>query len=235
VGYAITITGTGSSGTLTTPAQDLTVLAVTSQFTLTVQSPVVPSSVPAGSGGQAIILLNPLNGYNSPEAVIGGKTIKGITLSCASITPLVTIAPVCSFDPPNPPLTGAPVTSILTISTYGPIVTGALPPSHNSHTFFAFWMFPMLGIVGAGTVAGGKRSRRIWMLVALLATTGALLLVPACGNTGTTTTTPNGVTPNNTYTFTVVGVDADGAVSSNTASASSANPTVTLTVTSPTK
>jgi hypothetical protein len=58
--------------------------------------------------------------------------------------------------------------------------------------------------------------------------------MPACGNTATTTTTPNGVTPNNTYTLTVVGVDADGVVSSNATSATSANPTVSLTVTSPT-
>jgi hypothetical protein len=57
--------------------------------------------------------------------------------------------------------------------------------------------------------------------------------VPDARNTTTTTTTPNGVTPNNTYTFTVVGVDADGVISSNTTSTTSANPTVTLTVTSP--
>jgi hypothetical protein len=41
------------------------------------------------------------------------------------------------------------------------------------------------------------------------------------------------VTPNNTYSFTVVGVDANGVVSSNTGSSTSANPTVSLTVTSP--
>ncbi len=32
------------------------------------------------------------------------------------------------------------------------------------------------------------------------------------------TTTPNGVTPNNSYSFTVSGVDANGVVSSNTGS-----------------
>jgi hypothetical protein len=64
---------------------------------------------------------------------------------------------------------------------------------------------------------------------------GALFLMPACGNSsGTSTTTPNGVTPNNTYTFTVTGVDANGVISSNTSS-TSAKPTVSLTVNTPAK
>jgi hypothetical protein len=60
---------------------------------------------------------------------------------------------------------------------------------------------------------------------------GALFLMPACGNSTPSTTTPNGVTPNNSYTFTLQGVDSDGVVSSNTGS-TGANPTVSLTVTS---
>jgi hypothetical protein len=59
--------------------------------------------------------------------------------------------------------------------------------------------------------------------------------MPACGNTTTTATVVNGaLTPNNTYTLTIVGVDSDGVVSSNSSSTSSV-PTVTLTVTSPPK
>ena len=45
VGYTITITGTGTPGTQTTPALQLTVLAVTPQFTITVLKAVAPSSV----------------------------------------------------------------------------------------------------------------------------------------------------------------------------------------------
>lgn len=236
VGYTITITGTGPSTTHTTPPQSLTVLAVTPQFTITVQSPVVPGSVPAGSGGQGVIIINPINGYSSPTKQIGGQTISGITLSCASITPLVTIPPVCSFSyPPGAtgvPVNGVPATSTITVSTYGPIVTGAL--AHPRH-FYALWMpLSMLALVTLGAAAGGKGSRRAWILLALFVISGALFLMPACGNTATTTTTPNGVTPNNTYTLTVVGVDADGVVSSNATSTNSANPTVSLTVTSPT-
>jgi hypothetical protein len=233
VGYSITITGTGPSTTHTTPPQSLTVLAVTPQFTITVQSPVVPSSVPAGSGGQGVIIINPINGYSSPTKVIGGHPISGITLSCFSITPLVTIPPVCSFNPPNPTVNGTAVRSTLTVSTYGPIVTGAV--AHPLH-FYALWMpLPMLALVGVGAAIGGKRTGKAWGLLALFVMSAALILMPACGNTTTTTTTtPNGVTPNNTYSLTVVGVDADGVVSSNITSTNSTNPTVSLTVTSPT-
>ncbi len=235
VGYTITITGTGTSGTLTT-TQSLTVLAVTPQFTITVLSPVVPNSVPAGSGAQGTIIINPINGYSSPKRLVGGETIKGITLSCGSITPLVTLPPICSFNPPSPEVNGTAVTSTVTVSTFGPIIgTGAVV--RPRHFYYALWMpFPMLALLGLGAVAGGKRSRktRAWSLLALFVMTGALFLMPACGNTTTTTTTPNGVTPNNTYTLTVVGVDADGVASSNITSTNSANPTISLTVTSPT-
>lgn len=233
VGYTITITGTGPSTTHITPPQSLTVLAVTPQFTITVQSPVVPGSVPAGSGGQGVIVINPINGYSSPTKVIGGQPISGITLSCASITPLVTIPPVCSFNPPSPPVNGTAVTSTLTVSTYGPIVTGAA--DHPRH-FYVLWMpVPMLALVGLGAGFAGKRSRKTkaWGLLALFVMCGALFMMPACGNTTASTTTPNGVTPNNTYTLTVVGVDLNGVVSSNITSTNSTNPTVSLTVTSP--
>jgi hypothetical protein len=48
-----------------------------------------------------------------------------------------------------------------------------------------------------------------------------------------TTTTPNGITPNNAYTFTITGVDANGVISSNTGTTTSVNPTVSLTVNTP--
>ena len=235
VGYTITITGTGPSTTHTTTPQSLTVLAVTPQFTITVQSPVVPGSVPAGNGGQGVIVINPINGYSSPTRQIGGKKISGITLACASITPLVTIPPVCSFNPPSPAVNGTATTSTVTISSFGPVVTGSV--AHPRH-FYALWMpLPLLALVGLGAATSGKRFRttkpKAWSLLVLFVISGALFLMPACGNTAATTTSPNGVTPNNTYTFTVVGVDADGVASSNATSTTSANPTLTLTVTSP--
>jgi hypothetical protein len=226
VGYTITITGTASNGTQPAPLTlTLTVLAVTPQFTIAVEKAVVPSSVPAGSGGEGIITLNPINGYSSPAGT------PGVTLSCASITPLVTIPPLCSFNPPTLVVNGTAVTSTLTISTYGPVITGAVA---NPRSFYAMWMpLPMLALAGLGAAAGGKRSSKAWGLLALFVISGALFLMPGCGsNTGTSTTTPNGETPANSYTFTLMGVDSNGVISSNTGT-TSANPTVSLTVTKP--
>lgn len=229
IAYAITITGTApsTSQTITTQAQTVTVLAVAPQFTISVSRTITPTSVPAGNGGQGVININPINGYSTPL----GKA--GVTLSCSSVTPLVTIPPICSFSP-NPvpvPATGS-ATSNITINTFGPVITGA---ATRPRTFYALWLsIPMLGLVGLGAAVGGKRSRKAWGLLALFVIAGALCLMPACGNSGnTTTTTPNGVTPNNTYTFTVTGVDDAGNAASNTGSTTTTNPSVTLTVTSP--
>jgi hypothetical protein len=99
---------------------------------------------------------------------------------------------------------------------------------------WAFWLpLPMLALVGVGAAAGGKRTRKAWWLLGLFVLSGSLLLMPACGNTTNKTSTPNGVTPNNTYSFTISGVDANGVVSSN-AGAGSTTPTVTMAVTTAT-
>ena len=214
--YTFTITGTG--GGLTHSAQqNLTVLAVTPQFTITVGTTIAPSSVHAGSGGQGVVNVNPVNGYSG-----------SVTLSCSAVTPVVPIAPVCSFNPQTVTVNGTLATSTITISTTGPPVRGALS---GTRRFYAAWLsFPVLSLMGVGIVAGGKRSRKTLGVLSLLVLVAALLLMPACGSSSstTTTTTTTGVTPNNTYTFTLQGVDANGVVSSNTGTTSS--PTVSLTV-----
>lgn len=226
VSYNITITGTApSTGQITNaPPLTLTVLAVTAQFTITVDRAMSPNSVPAGSGAQGTITINPINGYISPP------NSPGITLSCSSITPLVTIPPICSFNPPVVPVDGAPVTSTITISTFGPVTTGAVV---HPRGFYALWLpLPLVALAGLGAAVGGKRSRKAWGLLGLFVISGALFLMPACGNTSNTTTTPNGITPPNSYSFVVSGVDSDGVISSNGGSTTT-NPTVTLTVTKP--
>ncbi|HKV81725.1 MAG TPA: hypothetical protein VJP02_26495 [Candidatus Sulfotelmatobacter sp.] len=225
--YNLTITGTGPTTAYTTPAIPLTVLAVSPQFTISVTSAVAPTSVPAGSGAQAVVTVNPVYGYVTP-------TKGGITLSCASMTPLVTIAPVCSFVYPQNalslPVTGTPANATLTISTFGPITTGA-----RSRNLMGFWFsLPLIGLVGFGAAASGKRLRGAWGMLAVIVLGGAFILIPGCANNRTSTTTPNGVTPANTYSFTIVGVDSNGVVSSNTTTSTS-GPTVTLTVTAPPK
>ena len=224
--FTITISGTATIGgtqvTHTLAPLSLTVLAESPQFTVTVGNPVSPTSVPAGNGGVGTVEVNPLNGYTGV-----------VTLSCSSILPLVTVPPTCSFSPPSVGITnGNAVPSQLTIITQGPTLPGA--SIAHARTFYALWLaVPMLTLVGAGAASSRKGSRKVWGLLALFVVSGALLLMPACGNTSTSSTTPpnnpNGVTPNNTYTFTLLGVDANGVTSSNTGTGS--NPTVTLTVT----
>jgi hypothetical protein len=201
---------------------------VTPQFTINVTSTLAPSSVVAGSGAEGVVTVNPINGYISPSD-------GGITLACATISPLVTIAPVCSFTYPSGgsslQVTGSPASAALTVNTFGPITTGA----HSSRTVFGLWFtVPLLGLAGLGAVASGKRSRKAWGVLAVFVLCGTFFLVPGCGNSSTSTTTPNGTTPANTYTFTITGVDSNGVVSSNTSSTSS-GPIVTLTVTEPPK
>ncbi len=193
IGYTVTITGTDGSGTVTSPPLELTVLSVTPQYTITVQTAVSPGSVPAGNGAAGTIVVNPLNGYTTPA---NGY----ITLYCSSMTPLVTIPPVCSFSYPTGQkgliVSGnTPVTSTVTISTFGPVITGS---SAHPGKFYAAWIsFPLFGLVGIGAAIGGKRSRKAWGLLALFVLSGSLLLIPACSNTNpnSSTTTPNGITP----------------------------------------
>lgn len=229
VSYDITVTGTATGQTTTTPPESLTVLAVTPGFTITVEQTIQPTSVPAGSGGEGKITINPINNYVSPTG--------GVTLSCSSITPLVTIPPVCSFNPQNVQVNGVAVNSTITISSFGNTVTGAaVPPAHlRPWNLYALWMpLPMLALAGLGAAAGGKRSRKAWGLLALLVMGGALFLMPGCGNATATTSAPNGITPANTYVFTVTGVDSLGTTASNTGSTTTTNPSVSLTVTNPT-
>ena len=231
VSYGVTITATDSSGTLTSQTLDLTVLSVVSQFTITVQTAVAPSSVPAGSGAQGVINVNPVNGYRTPSS-------GGITLYCAAITPLVTLPPFCSFTSEagaSVVITGSnPVPATVTIGTLG-TVTGQQCANPRWHHIYAIWLgLPMLSLVGLGAGVGGKRSRKAWVLVAIFVVGAGFLLIPSCSNTTNVTCTPQGITPANTYTFTIVGVDGNGVASSNTGTTSS-GPTVSLTVTAPVK
>jgi hypothetical protein len=227
VSYSFTVTGVAPSTaqTTTTLAQSLTVLPVTPQFTITVEKAVSPTSVQAGSGAEATIQINPINGYPPTGTA-------QVTLSCSSILPLVAFPPYCSFSPnPLPVNSGQVATSTLTINTFGTQITKAAQP----RTFYALWLpLPMLALVGVGAAVGGKRSRKAWGLLALFIMSGALFLMPACGNTKPNTSAPNGITPDNTYIFTVTGVDAAGNIASNTGSTTSTNPSVTLTVTTQT-
>ena len=231
VSYGISITATDSSGSLTSPPLSLTVLAVVPQFTITVLDAVQPSSVPAGSGAEGIISISPINGYTTPAGASNG-----ITLYCATMTPLVTIPPVCSFTYPTNsttlPISGSTaVTSTVTLTTFGPVITGS---ATRPKLFYGLWIpLPMLAFAGVGAAVGGKRFRKAFGLLAIFIVSGSILLLPACSNTGVTTNDINGITPPNTYTFTIVGIDGNGVASSN-AETTGSGPSVSLTVTKPT-
>ncbi len=217
--YTITVTGTDATGTQSV-SLSLTVVAVTPDYTLTVTTPLNPSSLHAGAGTSGVVTLTPLNGYTSPPG--------GVTLSCSMVTPPVIPGPQCSFSstPGGPPTpvsvtSSAPVTSIITITTAGPVTTTQLRPSR---IFYALWfLVPGLALAGVGSAGGRSRKWLGWLL--LMTLVAGILLIPACsGTTPTTSPTGTGTTPKNTYTFTLSGVDANGLGQSNT------SPTITLTV-----
>jgi hypothetical protein len=226
--YLITVTATGPNSAQQQQSEYLTVLSVAAQYTITVQTAVVPSSVPAGDTAQGVISVNPLNGYNGT-----------VTLSCSSITPLVApYAPYCTFTYPGGgsgvTVSGTPNTATLTIITVGP----ASQPTRSSVSPFTFRRYalllplPMLAIFGLGAAAGGRRSKKAWLLFSFVVLSGSALLLPACGTVSTTPLGANqsiGTTPNNSYKFGLTGIDTNGNPASNTGS-SSAAPVVSLTV-----
>jgi hypothetical protein len=205
--YTITVTGVGPTTEFV--AVNISVLAVTADYTLTVTTPVTPSSVTAGSGATAVITVTSLNSYSG-----------AVTLSCSAVTPAVAFGPTCSFPGPVSVLGNGTQTGTLTISTTGTTTTGAISHLRIFYAFLLPW--PGLALVAVGS---GRRKLLAVLAPCLLAL--GLLWLPACGtskNTSTTTTTPNGVTPKNTYTLTITGTDTNSLAPSNGAQ------TVSLTV-----
>ena len=207
--YTITVTGTSGSIVETTTLL-LNVVDVPQDYTLAVTTGVSPSSITAGNGAQATLTVTPIASYNG-----------SVTLSCLSITPTVTAAPACSFNPPTVQVTSGPTpTSVLTITTIGTLTTGK---NVSAPRMFYALSLAMPGFVLLGMAVGGKRRRTLSGLLLLIALGGSVLSLPSCSASHATAN--NGlVTPKNTYTFTLTGVDANGVSPSNT------NPTVSLTV-----
>ena len=206
--YTITVTGTSGSIIVTTTLL-LNVVDVPQDYTLAVTTGVSPNTVTAGNGAQATLTVTPIASYTG-----------SVTLSCLSITPTVTAAPACSFNPPTMLVTsGAAPTSVLTITTIGNLTARNVSAPRM---FYALWL-GMPGFALLGIAVGGKRKRTLSGLLLLVALGGSVLSLPSCS--ASSTTANNGLaTPNNTYTFTLTGVDANGVSPSNT------NPTVSLTV-----
>ena len=200
--YTITVTGVGNNvpPTTHTAIVKLSVLSVSADYTLTVTTPVTPSSVHAGSGATAVITVTSLNGYSG-----------AVTLSCSAITPAVAFGPTCSFPSPVTVASNGTQTGTLTISTSGTTTT---PPTTSlSHRRILYALF--LPLPGIALAALGRGRKRLLALLAPCALALALLL-PACSSSNkSTTTTAAGVTPNNSYTITITGTDTNALAPSN--------------------
>ena len=219
--YPVTVTGTSGSETESVTLL-LNVVDVPQAYTLTVSTAISPGTVSAGFGANATVTVTPIASYSGQ-----------VTLSCLSITPPVTAAPYCSFSAKNgggPTVnvtSGAPATSTLTISTYGILQNQgklAIP-----RIFYALWLaVPGLALAGIG--AGGRRRKKLLGLLLLLVMATSILVLPSCGSTHAISNNSNClVTPKNTYTVTLTGVDANGISPSNTTTTTTAA-TVSLTV-----
>jgi hypothetical protein len=210
--YSITVTGDNGS-TSQSVTLSLNVVNVTQDYTLSVSpTTATPSPVKAGSPATTTVTVTPIASYTG-----------NVTLACLTVTPVVALAPVCSFNPPTVVVTSssAAPTSVLTISTTGPVATR----QWNQRVFYALWLaIPGLALVGVGA-AGSRRKSALGVLL-LMAVAGSLLLLPACGSSYKSTSSTSGtVTPANTYTFTLTGADQNGAAPSSTTAT-----TVTLAV-----
>ncbi|MCU1300269.1 MAG: hypothetical protein JWQ87_553 [Candidatus Sulfotelmatobacter sp.] len=199
---------TGTSGSITqTATLNLTVQPLSQDYTLSVSpTTATPNPVAAGSAATATVTISPIGSYSGHQ----------ITLSCLSVSPVVTLAPVCSFQPtsgsgPGPVqvTSGIPATATLTITTSGPTPVTKLG---SRGIFYALWLvLPGLALITLG--AKGIRRKTAMGALCLTLVAGGLIFMPACGSSGTSIGT---VTPSKTYVFTLTGADENGAAPSNT-------------------
>jgi hypothetical protein len=210
--YNFTVTGT--SGAITqTATLNLTIQPLSEDYTLAASpTTAVPNPVKAGSAATTTVTVSPIGSYSGHQ----------VTLACLSISPAVTLAPVCSFNPATVSVTGGPPpTSVLTITTTGPTPTTKL---RNRRMFYAFWLaIPGLGLIARSTTGACRRRALAALLLMLLA--GGVLLMPACGSSSTSV---GNVTPNKTFVFTLTGADENGAAPSNTTTTNQATVSITV-------
>jgi hypothetical protein len=201
--YQIMVTGTSPGATTQTVFVYLNVSDLTEDYTLSVLPAIaLPSPIPAGSSATTTVSVTPIGSYTGE-----------VTLSCLSVSPIVTAAPYCTFNPASVSVTGnAGATSTLTINSFGP--APGTSKLWTPRLFYAFWLaVPGLALVGAG--ATGSYKRKLMGMLFLVAVIAGLLTLPAC-STPIGTTSENGqITPNNTYIFTLTGTDTNGAAPSN--------------------
>jgi hypothetical protein len=138
----------------TPPPADFTVAA----------SPLSPATVSAGGSATSTITITPMNGFNGT-----------VSLSCSSVTPAVTRAPACSFNPSS--VANGSGASTLTVSTMAATSASLGPQSEGF--FYAVWLsIGGLALLGAGFISGWKKL--FGLLLACLMLSG-LIFLAACG------------------------------------------------------
>src|SRR5271170_1864360 len=199
--YQVTVTGTGGTTTVTQTVY-LSVVNLTEDYTLTVSPTIaIPSPLPAGSSATTTVSVLPIGSYSGQ-----------VTLACLTVSPIVTAAPYCTFNPATVNIsssTGA--TSTLTIQTFGAASTSQL---WSPRVFYAFWLaVPGLALAGARQPRSSRK--KLLAVFFLMLVAGSLLFLPACGGNVGTTALNGQITPNNTYVFTLTGADTNGVAPSN--------------------
>jgi hypothetical protein len=214
--YTVTVTGTSGSDVEMAPQLFLNVVDVEPDYTVTILHPINPTSVNAGNGAEATVTVTPLGSYTG-----------NVTLSCQSVSPAVVASPVCAFQPPTVSVTSnTGGTSVLTVSTFGPLQNSEL---RWPGKFYGLG-FIVPGIALAGIGAAGARKRKVLWFCLLAVVATAMLALPSCSGTKSGLNNSNNlITPKNSYTLTLTGVDTNGVAPSNSVG-SSDQATVSLTV-----
>jgi hypothetical protein len=202
--YEIAVTATGGSTSLTITVT-LQVQPVSQNYVLSVSpTTATPSPIVPGSSSTTLVTVTPIASYTGT-----------VTLSCLSISPAVTPAPVCTFSPASVAVSpdSSSQTSTLTIITSGPTPT-TTTELRTQRPFYAMWL-AVPGLLLAGMGASGAIRKNVLGFFGLCVVAGSVLLLPACSSSATSTNN-NGITPNETYTFTITGADTNGAGPSST-------------------
>jgi hypothetical protein len=149
-------------------------------------SPLSPATVSAGGSATSTITITPMNGFNG-----------AVSLSCSSITPAVTRAPACTFNPSS--VANGSGTSTLTVSTMAATSASLTPQSEG--VFYAIWL-PIggLALLGAGFISGRKK---LFVLLLTFLMLSGLIFLAACGGGSSSSGGGQPGTPAGSYTVIV--------------------------------
>jgi hypothetical protein len=148
------------------PAVSQQVLPATPDFSIAAS----PSSATIHAGGSATytFTVTPLNGFN-----------QAINFSCSGLP----AESQCAFAPPSVTPNGAPMTSVLTVTTTAPSAALGVPPVQKDHLpLYASTTGAMLGMLWVA--CSTRRRARVKSRLPLLAALWLLATLTSCGGGG---------------------------------------------------